>query len=298
MSNVELARRVGVSEKTVRLRVARLVEQAGLRFRAELDDDGRATQVVYLVVTGPGKRLEVADRLARLDPVDSVRLTTGAFDIVVEASFDSDAAGLEFYVREVEAGPGVERSTSIHVIKTVRATSAAIAERLVGFHESAEEASTVEALLDLACDAASDELGADRVFAGLTDRSSSPDRDPLFSPSSRWRGLSSRYIDALYRNMRANTLVPTLASRGQHLFIADAQTDPIFAPVANLAEAEGFHSFLTLPIRHEDEHLGSLNLYYDHVIPFSAERVSLGQELADAIGKHLQRVGQTVATPS
>ena len=293
ISNVELARRVGVSEKTVRQRIARLVEHSGLRFHAELDDDGRATQVVYLVTTEPGQRLVVADRLARLPNIDSVRLTTGGYDMVIEASFDSDADALEFFVRDIEAGTGVERSTSLHVIKSVRATGPAANDRFADFNARASTITTIEGLLDLACDVAGSELGTTRVFAGMAVYPESEiATDPLFSRSLRWRGLSSRYIDAIYRNVRAHSLVPTVASRGQHLFVADAETDPLFAQVADLVRAEQFHSFLSLPIRHNEALLGSLNLYYDTVIPFNAERIAQGQELADVVGKHLARLSE------
>jgi DNA-binding Lrp family transcriptional regulator len=293
ISNVDLARKVGVSEKTVRQRITRLITNSGLRFTAELDNDGSATKAVYLVNTEPGQRLIVADRFAHLPNIDSVRLTTGGYDIILEASFDTDGDALEFFVRDIEAGAGVERSTSLHVIKTVRATAAADNDRFAEFNAQASAAVTIEALLDLTCDVAGAELGTGRVFAGMAiDPDSESASNPLFSRSLRWRGLSSRYIDAIHRNVHSHTIVPTIASRGQHLFVADAETNPLFAQVADLVEAEQFHSFLSLPIRHNETLLGSLNLYYDTVIPFNAERIAQGQELADVVGKHLARLSK------
>lgn len=288
ISNVELARSVGVSEKTVRQRIARLVEHAGLRFRADIEDSGSATQVVFLINTSPGQRLVVADRMAQQRPVDSVRLTTGGYDIVIEASFESDAEALEFFVRDVEAGDGVERALSIHVIKSVRASTGPQTEgTFERFEAAAARLDAPEALLDLACEAASAEMGTNRVFAGMMRSRLDLDRgDPLFNPCVRWRGLSSRYIDAIFQSDRS----PIQASRGQHLFVSDARTDPLFAPILDLVLAEGFQSFLSLPIHHNDEYLGHLNLYYNTVVPFDIERVAQGQELADAVGKHLRRI--------
>lgn len=288
ISNVELARSVGVSEKTVRQRIARLVEQAGLRFRAEIEDSGSATQVVFLINTSPGQRLLVADRMAQHRAVDSVRLTTGGYDIVIEASFDSDAEALEFFVHDVEAGDGVERALSIHVIKSVRASSGLQSEgTFERFETMAARLEAPEALLDLACEAAGTEMGTNRVFAGMMRARLDPDRgEPLFNPCVRWRGLSSRYIDAIFRSDSS----PIQASRGQHLFVSDARTDPLFAPILDLVLAEGFQSFLSLPIHHNDEYLGHLNLYYNNVVPFDIERIAQGQELADAVGKHLRRI--------
>lgn len=295
ISNVELARSVGVSEKTVRQRIARLVDQAGLRFRAEIEDAGSSTQVVFLINTGPGQRLVVADRMAQQPPVDSVRLTTGGYDIVVEASFDSDAEALEFFVRDVEAGDGVERALSIHVIKSVRASSGQHVEgTFERFEAAAARLDAPEALLDLACEAAGAQMGTNRVFAGMMRSRLDPERgEPLFNPCVRWRGLSSRYIDAIFRSDSS----PIQASRGQHLFVSDARTDPLFAPILDLVLAEGFQSFLSLPIHHNDEYLGHLNLYYSTVVPFDIERVAQGQELADAVGKHLRRILESGSSP-
>jgi DNA-binding Lrp family transcriptional regulator len=288
ISNVELARRVGVSEKTVRQRIARLVSQAGLRFRAEIDGPDNATRVLFLINTSPGQRLAVADRMSAQRPVDTVRLTTGGYDIVVEARFDSDAAALEFFVREVEAGDGVERARSIHVIKSVSASASSRADgAFERFGAAAARLDTPEALLDLACEAAGARMGTNRVFAGMMASQLDPDRgEPPFNPCVRWRGLSSRYIDAIFHSDHS----PIQASRGQHLFVSDARTDPLFAPILDLVLAEGFRSFLSLPIHHNDEYLGHLNLYYNTVVPFDTERVAQGQELADAVGTHLRRV--------
>lgn len=294
ISNVDLARKVGVSEKTVRQRIARLVDRSGLRFRAELESAPAGTQVVYLLTAMPGQRLVVADRLARLRPVSSVRLTTGTYDIVVEAAFDSDAVALEFYVHEIETGPGIARSVPVHVIKSVRATSAPETDApFREFDAAAGALGSVDALLDLACDVAEEEFGTARVFAGLMATDGAADRTaPAPERHLRWRGLSSRYIDAIFRNLRAHTVVPTEASRGQHLFVADARTDPLFAAVADLVTAEGFRSFLSLPIRHGEVPLGALNLYYNTVVPFDAEQVARAQELADAVGNHVARVAR------
>jgi GAF domain-containing protein len=102
--------------------------------------------------------------------------------------------------------------------------------------------------------------------------------------------LSSRYIAGIYDNLRRGRGVPTARSRGQHLFVADALDDPTFAGVADLVRAEGFRSFLSLPIMLEHRHLGNLNLYFDEVISYDPDLVAKGQELADVVAAHLDRV--------
>ncbi|NIB30607.1 AsnC family protein [Pseudonocardia sp. MCCB 268] len=58
--NVELAKLVGVSEKTVRSRIARLVGEHGLTVTARLSDPAQRSRMVYLLLTEPGRRFGVA----------------------------------------------------------------------------------------------------------------------------------------------------------------------------------------------------------------------------------------------
>jgi DNA-binding Lrp family transcriptional regulator len=291
VSNVELARRTGVTEKTVRQRIARLVEQHGLRFRAELDKPAAVSRVIYLVRTQAGHRLDEADRLAGLEQVDSVRMTSGYCDIVVEASFGSDTQALEFAARELDAAVGIARANVVQVIEAVRAGQVPSDARLLEFDHAAAALETVQDVLDLTCDVAGALMGARRVFAGLmTTPESDAASDPLFSHTLRWRGLSSRYIETIYGHIRTGQGVPTGNSRGRHLFVSDARSDPLFSPVAELVRAEGFRSFLSLPIMCDDAHLGNVNIYFDEVIDYDAASVSKAQELADRAGAHLARV--------
>jgi hypothetical protein len=43
-------------------------------------------------------------------------------------------------------------------------------------------------------------------------------------------------------------------------------------------------------VRSDDVRFGTLNLYYDAVIPYRAELVAQAQELADLLAKHVGRV--------
>lgn len=288
---VELARRVGVSEKTVRQRVARLVDSAGLRFRAELDRPAGHVHVVFLLTTRAGCRLSEADRLAGLPAIDSVRLTSGDCDILAEASFASGSDALQFGEIELAAAPGIADVRTIPVIGEVRAGQLPSDERLRAFDTAAADLDSTEDVLDLACDAVAALYETQRVFAGLL---ATPESDiasaPLFSPAIRWRGLSSRYIAGIYENLRRGAGVPTGRSRGQHLFVADALDDPTFAKVADLVRAEGFRSFLSLPIMRAQRHLGNVNVYFDDVTRYDADLVAQGQELADLLAAHLERV--------
>jgi DNA-binding Lrp family transcriptional regulator len=296
MSNLEVARQVGVSEKTVRQRIRRLIERDGMRVVAVMQQAPAPSQLIVLVHAETGQRFSVAERLAGQPCVDQVHLTTGAFELIAEASFGSDAEAIEWYVHNVESGPGVRSAQSTHIIETIAQSREPRLDHFGGFDSMAEELDDVRDLFDLACDVAKLSLGTHRIVVGNTTRDPSDATAPLFGSGLRWRGLSARYIDALGGVRRSESvIIPNVIERGQHVFVADAQTDPLFGAIADLVVSEGFHSFLAVPVRSDNATHGTMNLYYDSIIPYSEHLVAQAQELADLIGKHLSRRTQQAA---
>ncbi|QWF77370.1 AsnC family transcriptional regulator [Amycolatopsis sp. CA-230715] len=290
MPNLEVAARVGVSEKTVRQRIRRLIERDGMRVVATLDREAPRSRLIVLARVEPGQRFVVADRLASLPQVDEVHLATGAYELIVLGSFDSDSDALEFYVRHVEQGPGIEESLSTHVVETITRGTATRPDRFEQFDEQASRASGMSELLDLACDVATASLGADRVHVatgniGPVDSTRSP-----WPSTMRWRGLSSRYVEEIrVKGQAEGVVLPNIVKHNQHVFVADARTDPLFRSVTDLVQSEGFHSWLGMPVCSGGDRRGTLCLYWDTVITYREDLVRQAQELADILGKHLPR---------
>jgi DNA-binding Lrp family transcriptional regulator len=285
MSNLEVAARVGVSEKTVRQRIRRLIERDGMRVGATMNLPA-PSRLIVLVRVESGQRFAVADRLASMPQVDEVHLTTGAYELIVLASFESDSEALEFYVRHVEQGPGIEESLSTHVVETITLGTAGRSDHFKQFDEQASRVGTMAELLDLACDVATASLGADRVHVAA---GNAWPADPTLS-AMRWRGLSSRYVEEiLIKGQTEGVVLPNIVKHNQHIFVADAQTDPIFRSATDLVVSEGFHSWLGMPVCNGDTRHGTLCLYWNNVIAYREDLVRQGQELADTLGKHLPR---------
>jgi DNA-binding Lrp family transcriptional regulator len=277
MSNLDVAARVGVSEKTVRQRIRRLVERDGMRVVAVMDLGAPPSRIFVLVRVEPGQRLAVAGRLASMPRVDEVHLTTGAYELVVLASFGSDSEALEL-LRHVEQVPGVGEALSTHVVETITGGTAARLDRFEQFDEQAAAAGSVAELLDLACDAATAVLGADRVHVSAAT-----------PPTMRWRGLSSRYVEGiLARSRDEGVVLPGIVEHNQHVFAADARTDALFRSAADLVLSEGFRSWMGMPVAGG----GTLCLYWDDVIAYRDELVVQSQRLADTLGSHLPRFGR------
>lgn len=294
MSNLDIAAQVGVSEKTVRQRIRRLIERDGMRVVATLDSAAPVSRLIVLVRVESGQRFVVADRLAAMPQVEEVHLTTGAYELIVLASFDSDGDALEFYVRHIEQGPGVEESLSTHVVETITRSSASRPDHFEQFDKQASTVGSLSELLDLACDVATASLGADRVHVAAGNVRPT---DPTLPPATmRWRGLSSRYVEEILTTGRVEGVVlPNILKHNQHVFSTDAQTDPLFRSATDLVVSEGFHSWMGMPVCSGDTQRGTICLYWDSVITFREELVRQAQELADTLGKHLPRLSSESA---
>ena len=109
VSNVEIARNVGISEGTVRRRLKRLIQDEFIRVSALRDPGkmGYASEALVGVQADPDKIDQVAEDLARLDEVDWVTITTGTHDVFALQS--AEALGI-FLRTKVGTIPGVRRT--------------------------------------------------------------------------------------------------------------------------------------------------------------------------------------------
>ncbi|MFQ5857708.1 MAG: cache domain-containing protein [Anaerolineae bacterium] len=90
------------------------------------------------------------------------------------------------------------------------------------------------------------------------------------------QGVAQDYVDAVCQNyMRmAGGVARAMA---KPVLVADAQTDPRMAPVADLVRQEGFHSILILPLVHHGQVTGAFALYHDRVREYRPDEISLGE---------------------
>ncbi|GBD11011.1 Leucine-responsive regulatory protein [bacterium HR23] len=124
-SNAHIARRVGVSEGTVRRRLKRLVQEGYIRVLAlpQPQKLGYETEAIIGVQVDPDKLDEVGERLAQLKEVQWAAVTTGAFDVILWATVPS-AEDLGTLLRaKIGSVPGVRR-TETFVALSVKKRSA------------------------------------------------------------------------------------------------------------------------------------------------------------------------------
>ena len=111
-SNAGIARKVGVSEGTVRRRLRRLIQDEYIRVVALLDPArmGYASEALIGVQVDPDKIDQVAEDLTQLDEINWVAITTGTYDIFAWATLHS-SEGLGLFLRtKVGIIPGVRRT--------------------------------------------------------------------------------------------------------------------------------------------------------------------------------------------
>ncbi|AEH24030.1 Lrp/AsnC family transcriptional regulator [Pyrococcus yayanosii] len=122
VSYAEIARKLGVPESTVRLRVRKLVERGVIRKFAALINPFKAGYEVVAVIavdTEPSKVKKVAEELAKLPEVDVLGIATGAHDIFMQVTVRSLRELEEFLIEKLGKIDGV-KSTETSILTSVK----------------------------------------------------------------------------------------------------------------------------------------------------------------------------------
>ena len=111
-SNAGIARKVGVSEGTVRRRLKRLIDEEYIRVVALLDPVkmGYASEALIGIQVDPDKIDQVADDISGLDEISWVAVTTGSYDVFAWATLQSSMSLGIFLRTKVGTIPGVRRT--------------------------------------------------------------------------------------------------------------------------------------------------------------------------------------------
>ena len=111
-SNASIARRLGMSEGTIRRRLNMLINSGIVKVNVILDPAkmGLSTEAIIGIQGEPDKVDTVGEYLAKLNEIEWVSITTGSFDMFVWVTVQS-AEQLGFFLRnEVATIPGVRKT--------------------------------------------------------------------------------------------------------------------------------------------------------------------------------------------
>jgi Lrp/AsnC family transcriptional regulator for asnA, asnC and gidA len=122
MSNVDVARVIGIAEATVRKRIERLLGDGVIRVLAipALDKLGLDVETVIMLKVDLGQANRIAEQLTIMKEVRSVRYTTGEYDIILEAVFPSDDDLLQFLTARLAKIEGIRATATSHVLKNLK----------------------------------------------------------------------------------------------------------------------------------------------------------------------------------
>ena len=114
---------VGLSEAAVRQRVTRLVESGVMQIVAVTDpmQIGLHRQAMVGVRT-EGDITEVADQIVAVEQVDSVVITAGSFDLIVELVCEDDSQLLEILTTRIRAVDGIRSTETFIYLKLTKQT--------------------------------------------------------------------------------------------------------------------------------------------------------------------------------
>ena len=290
-SNVDLARDLGVAEKTIRNRIARLVARDGLRITARLEAASSGTHMLYWLHAAGGRRERLERELAAHPHVTSVDVATGAADLVVAAAFPSSEEALEFQLSMLQSNPLVADSAACHLIRgsEVAATHQEspsidrdlLAEFVLRPPDPAEGTRIEQEL----CDALARIIDADHaMLTTTTDRRPVAQDLPGASTVVATTGFAPEYAAQMLEQFRAADTVSAtqrvVASR-QHLVIEDARSSALMAPVRDLVEAVGYVSLVVFPLTFGRDIIGFAVTYFDRHVHLDTAYLTAAQTFVD-----------------
>ena len=121
LSNRELARRLGISEGSVRQRLGRLLSSGALKIAAQANLEQQPEAFLAIVgVKIDGRRLtDCAERIARLPSVLTTMIVTGRHDLMAIILAPSRQTLVDFVTNELSGVPGVLDSETSVVLKSL-----------------------------------------------------------------------------------------------------------------------------------------------------------------------------------
>ena len=121
LPNNEIARRLGISEGTVRRRIKSLQSSGIMKIKALLDPDVLENQQLALVaanVTQAELLYKKAEEIANLKNVNSVSIISGQYDIMIEVLIDSNKGLMRFLTETLSTVEGIAKTETFVILKS------------------------------------------------------------------------------------------------------------------------------------------------------------------------------------
>lgn len=122
MSTADMARRLQVSEPTIRKKLNRVLNDGIIKIRAVADPVhlGYMTPVYIGLVVDRLKLDDVAEQLAKYDFVETVTISTGPYDITIKACFESAGEVYAFLFEELVKHEGIRDTDTTLIFRNIK----------------------------------------------------------------------------------------------------------------------------------------------------------------------------------
>jgi Lrp/AsnC family transcriptional regulator for asnA, asnC and gidA len=122
LPNTQIAHELNLAEATVRRRIDRLIASGLLKIVAVPSPElaGLAVSAIIGISCELKNLTQTADRIVRFPEVRYVGLSTGPFDLVVEAFFSSHHHLLDFLTTKLAATPGITKTDTAVILKVAK----------------------------------------------------------------------------------------------------------------------------------------------------------------------------------
>ena len=120
-SNNQIARQLSVSEGTIRNRIKRLTDLGHLAVRGEVNPDsvpGMELLLLGINVAATKDLCVIAEDVQKLKGIQSVYITSGRYDLMVEAWLGVKFGLIEFLSKQLATVEGVVSTESFVVVKS------------------------------------------------------------------------------------------------------------------------------------------------------------------------------------
>lgn len=122
LGNSEIARELGITETTVRKRIARLIDERLMSIVAVPTPEAAGAQLSAIIGISVALQAmhEVAEALRTYDEVRYVGVSAGRYDVMVEAFFSDQEHMLDFVTHKLGALPGITDVETSIILKVVK----------------------------------------------------------------------------------------------------------------------------------------------------------------------------------
>ncbi len=120
VSNNAIAKEVGLSEGAIRQRLRKLKDSGVMVVRGMINPDILANQQIAMIAVNVAESAlleKKAEEISKLDCVQSVNITTGRYDLMVEILVDSNKGLVQFLTEELSRVNGVSSTESFLFLK-------------------------------------------------------------------------------------------------------------------------------------------------------------------------------------